>query len=115
MAKHKIAQVHEPSGRMNIYAMSYTHSIEGMSLEEGQKLLKRIFKHCQQDKYRFVHNWEDEGDVAIWDNTAVLHRATHGSYEQKYRRDMRRVSCFDSSSAAYGENDPSTCWQQGLP
>lgn len=115
LAKHKIAQMHEPSGRMNLYVTSYTHHIEGMDLDEGQKLIKELFEHCQQEKYKFTHNWHDNGDVAIWDNCAVLHRATHGQYEGKYRRDMRRVSVFDTGSTAYGENDVSTYWQQGLP
>ncbi|KIW98467.1 uncharacterized protein Z519_00128 [Cladophialophora bantiana CBS 173.52] len=115
LAKHKIAQMHEPSGRMNLYVTSYTHHIDGMDLEKGQTLIKEIFEHVQQDKYKFVHHWHDNNDVAIWDNCAVLHRATHGEYEGKYRRDMRRVSVFDTGSTAYGENDVSTYWQQGLP
>lgn len=115
MAKHKIAQRHEQTGRMNLYITSYTHSIEGMGLEEGQELLAQLFGHVQQEKYKFTHYWQDSGDVAIWDNTAVLHRATHGEYEGKYRRDLRRVSVFDMGETAYGENDPSTYWQQGLP
>ncbi|KAH0846935.1 hypothetical protein AYO21_02369 [Fonsecaea monophora] len=115
LAKHKIAQLHEQSGRMNLYVTSYTHHIDGMDLEKGQKLLKELFEHVQQDKYKFVHHWQDNNDVAIWDNCAVLHRATHGEYEGKYRRDMRRVSVFDTGSTAYGENDVSTYWQQGLP
>lgn len=115
MAKHKIAQLHPQTGRMNLYVTSYTHSIEGMEVEEGQKLLKELFDHTQQDKYKFTHYWKDNGDVAIWDNTGVLHRATHGAYEGKYRRDLRRVSVFDMGPTAYGENDPSTYWQQGLP
>lgn len=114
-AKHKIAQLHEPSGQMNLYVTSYTHHIEGMPVEEGQALIKEIFEHCQQDKYKFTHHWKDNNDVAIWDNTAVLHRATHGAYEGKHRRDMRRVSVFDTGSTAFGENDVSTYWQQGLP
>lgn len=114
-ARHKIAQLHEPSGRMNLYVTSYTHHIEGMPLAEGQALIKELFEHVQQDKYKFVHHWKDDNDVAIWDNTAVLHRATHGTYEGKHRRDMRRVSVFDTGSMAFGENDVSTYWQQGLP
>lgn len=115
LAKHKIAQLHEMSGRMNLYVTSYTHHIDGMDIGEGQALIKELFEHCQQDKYKFVHDWHDDNDVAIWDNCAVLHRATHGDYEGKYRRDMRRVSVFDTGSTAYGENDVSTYWQQGLP
>lgn len=115
LAKHKIAQLHEPSGRMSLYVTSYTHHIEGMALEKGQKLIKQLFEHCQQEKYKFTHHWQENNDVAIWDNCSVLHRATHGQYEGKYRRDMRRVSVFDTGSTAYGENDVSTYWQQGLP
>jgi alpha-ketoglutarate-dependent 2,4-dichlorophenoxyacetate dioxygenase len=75
-----------------------------MDTEEGQALLKQVWDHCLQEKYIFHHHWESPGDIAIWDNTCVLHRATHGSYEGKYRRDMRRVSVFDMSKMGYGEN-----------
>ena len=115
LARHKIAQLHEPSGRMNLYVTSYTHHIEGMDLRKGQQLIKELFNHCQQDEYKFKHHWHYNNDVVMWDNCAVLHRATHGEYEGKYRRDMRRVSVFDTGSTAYGENDVSTYWQQGLP
>ncbi|KAK7885117.1 hypothetical protein LTR67_010608 [Exophiala xenobiotica] len=103
-AKHKLIQTHEGSGRHNIYITSYAHHIDGMDIEEGQAILKEIFDHCKQEKYKFYHHWENNNDVAIWDNTCVLHRATHGSYEGKYRRDMRRVSVFDMTKWGYGEN-----------
>jgi alpha-ketoglutarate-dependent 2,4-dichlorophenoxyacetate dioxygenase len=115
MAKHKIASFHEPSGRYSLYVTSYTHHVDGMPMEEGQNLIKLLFEHVQQEKYKFVHHWEGPGDMAMWDNTAVLHRATHGSYGDKYRRDVRRVSVFDTGSEAYGHNDPSTWGQQIAP
>lgn len=115
MAKHKIASFHEPSQRFSLYVTSYTHHIEGMPIDEGQKLIKELFEHVQKEKYKFVHHWESAGDMALWDNTAVLHRATHGTYGTKYRRDVRRVSVFDTGSAAYGENDASTYGQQAPP
>lgn len=115
IAKHKIASYHEQSGRYGLYVTSYTHHIDGMPIEEGQKIIKELFEHVQKDKYKFVHHWNGPGDMAIWDNTAVLHRATHGTYGTKYRRDVRRVSVFDTGSAAYGENDPSTFGQQAAP
>lgn len=115
MAKHKIASLHEASGRYSLYVTSYTHHIEGMDMEEGKKLVRELFEHVQKPKYKFVHHWEGPGDMAMWDNTAVLHRATHGMYGNKYRRDVRRVSVFDTGSAAYGENDPSTYKDQVEP
>lgn len=50
----------------------------------------------------------------LWDNTAVLHRATaSGSYGSKYVRDMRRTTTKDDSSYAFGENEDHT-WEAGI-
>ncbi|EXJ90163.1 hypothetical protein A1O3_03232 [Capronia epimyces CBS 606.96] len=112
VSRHKLVTNHEPSGRHMLYVTSYAHSIEGMPLEEGQKLLKELADHCKQEKYVFQHHWESPGDVAVWDNTAVLHRATTGAYEGKYRRDMRRTCINDSGPEAYGLNDPALAANQ---
>ena len=50
----------------------------------------------------------------MWDNTAVLHRATaSGSYAETYVRDMRRKSTKDDSSFKYGENEDHS-WEAGI-
>ncbi|KAL6240285.1 hypothetical protein RBB50_012814 [Rhinocladiella similis] len=115
MGKHKVVQHHDVTGRPVLFINSYAHHIEGMPLEEGQKLIRELFEHMQQDKYKYVHYWRSPGDFVIWDNTGVLHRATIGNYQTKYVRDLRRVSTLDSGPAAYGMNDASKYWQQGLP
>lgn len=106
LAKHKLVPIHEPSGRDMLYVTSYAHHIDGMDMEEGKKLIAELQAHARQPKYVFEHHWESPGDIAIWDNTAVLHRATPGLYEGKHRRDMRRTCVMDDSSDAYGLNDP---------
>ena len=115
LVRHKVAQIHEPSGRPTLYVTSYTHHIESMGLEEGKQLVKELFQHVQQDKYKFTVHWEQPGDLTIWDNTSVLHRATRGAYEGMYRRDMRRVSVFDTSSYGYGLNTQEDAWKQAYP
>lgn len=112
LARHKLVPVHEPSGRDMLYVTSYAHHIEGMDLEEGKNLIRELQSHAAQKKYVFEHHWESAGDIAIWDNTAVLHRATSGSYEGKFRRDMRRTCVMDSSSEAYGLNNPDAAKDQ---
>lgn len=106
LARHKLVPIHEPTGRPMLYVTSYAHHVEGMSIKEGQQLLKELSDHAKQSKYVFEHHWANDGDVAIWDNTAVLHRATSGLYEGKHRRDMRRTCVMDDSRDAYGFNDP---------
>lgn len=112
LAHHKLVPVHEPSAREVLYVTSYAHHIEGMDVEEGKKLIQELQSHAVQKKYVFEHHWENSGDIAIWDNTAVLHRATSGLYEGKFRRDMRRTCVMDSSSEAYGLNNPDAAKNQ---
>ena len=50
----------------------YTHHIDGMDLEEGKALVRELFQHVQQDKYKFTVHWEQPGELVIWDNTSVF-------------------------------------------
>ncbi|RFU35443.1 hypothetical protein B7463_g865, partial [Scytalidium lignicola] len=106
MARHKLIQRHEPSDRMNIYVAAHTHHLEGIPEEKSTQLIDTLKKHCTQDKYVFPVKWENVGDLVIWDNRCVMHRAAGGSFEGKYRRDLRRTTVHDDSPTAWGLNDP---------
>jgi alpha-ketoglutarate-dependent 2,4-dichlorophenoxyacetate dioxygenase len=114
MGRHRLVQVHEPSGRMNLYIAAHVHHIEGMESEASKNLLDRLYEHAKQPKYIFEVKWENVGDLIIWDNTCVMHRAVGGSFQGKFKRDMRRVTVHDSSSQAWGLNEH-TDERQGLP
>jgi alpha-ketoglutarate-dependent 2,4-dichlorophenoxyacetate dioxygenase len=105
MARHKLVQKHEPSGRMNLYIAKHAHHIEGLSPEKSDELLERLIAHATQDKYTIEVPWHGVGDMVMWDNTCVMHRATGGSFEGRYARDMRRTTVHDASSTAWGLND----------
>ena len=105
MHLHRLVQKHEPSGRTNLYVAAHAHHIEGVSPEKSQELLSTLMKHATQPKYTTSVSWENVGDLVIWDNTCVMHRAAGGSYEGKFRRDLRRTTVHDGSSAAWGLNE----------
>ena len=116
MSRHRLVQTHEGSGRKNLYLTSYAHHFDGETLEESKPLLDELWAHVNQPKYVLTVNYENNGDMVMWDNTAVLHRATAGgTYAGKYRRDMRRTTVKDSGKFAWGENEVGTAWQAGLP
>ena len=47
-------------------------------------------QRADQPEFRLSHPWR-EGDVIVWDNRAVLHRATY--YDTvKYKRFMQRTT-----------------------
>ncbi|KAG0647565.1 Alpha-ketoglutarate-dependent 2 [Hyphodiscus hymeniophilus] len=102
MNKHRLVQLHEPSGRMNLYIAAHAHHIEGLPADKSTQLLKDLMDHATQEKYRLSFQWKDPSDMVIWDNTSVMHRA--GKLLGRYPRDMRRTTVHDASSQAWGLN-----------
>ncbi|KAF7186640.1 Alpha-ketoglutarate-dependent 2,4-dichlorophenoxyacetate dioxygenase [Pseudocercospora fuligena] len=108
MSRHRLVQRHEASERMNLYIASHVHHLEGISREESKKLIDTLYQHACQPQYVVSIPWENPGDVILWDNTAVMHRSTGGTFEGKYKRDMRRATVHDGSAQAWGLNDRSS-------
>ena len=53
-------------------------------------MLYELSQRADQPEFRLSHAWR-EGDVIVWDNRAVLHRATY--YDTvKYKRFMQRTT-----------------------
>jgi alpha-ketoglutarate-dependent 2,4-dichlorophenoxyacetate dioxygenase len=104
MHKHRIAQLHEPSGRMNLYIGAHLHNIQGLSDLESWQLIWSLIGWATRPENTVSVEWKNEGDLIIWDNTAVMHRAAGGSYEHKFARDLRRTTVHDASSTAWGLN-----------
>ncbi|GKZ57891.1 hypothetical protein AnigIFM50267_005184 [Aspergillus niger] len=114
MSRHLLLQKHERTGIPTIYLAKHIHSLEGVSPEESQGILDRLFEHSSQDKYVIEVEWINVGDMIVWDNTCTMHRAISGEFTTKYRRDMRRATVHDDSSLAWGLN-PKSDQRMGLP
>ncbi|GIK05271.1 hypothetical protein Aspvir_009375 [Aspergillus viridinutans] len=114
MGRHKLVQLHEPSGRMNLYIAAHVHHIEGLAPEKSQALFDYLFKHATREANTVEIEWQKPGDLVVWDNTCTMHRAVGGPFLRKYKRDMRRTTVHDSSSTAWGLNEH-TDVRQGLP
>ncbi|KAF2022966.1 Clavaminate synthase-like protein [Setomelanomma holmii] len=114
MGRHSLVQRHEPSGRTNLYIAHHAHHIDGLSFEESQETIHKLLSYATQEKYTFEVEWENNGDIIIWDNTCVMHKACRGSFEGKYVRDMRRATVHDGSSTAWGLNEQ-TDFRAGMP
>lgn len=96
-AEHLIAQTHPTSGRKTLYLASHASHIVGMPIAEGRALLKELTDFATQRQFVYRHQWT-RGDVVIWDNRCVMHRATPFE-DMKYPRDMRRTTCRERAIA----------------
>lgn len=115
MSRHRLVQLHEQSGRKNLYVTTYAHHFDGQTMEESEPLLKELLAWVSQPEYLLTVQYENDGDMVMWDNRAVLHRATNtGKYDGRYRRDMRRTTVKDDGESGWGENGVGCSWQAGL-
>ena len=88
---HPIALTHPETGEKALY--SGTHAaggVEGLPEAEGKGLLAELLEHATQDKFIYTHHWRP-GDVVIWDNRALLHRALANYEMGRYRRILHRT------------------------
>ncbi|KAI1074211.1 taurine catabolism dioxygenase [Whalleya microplaca] len=110
--RHRIVQKHEPSGRTNLYVGAHMHHIEedGKEITNSWQLVQRLNQHATQKKYTTTIQWDKPGDLIIWDNRCVLHRAGGGTFEGKYKRDLRRTTVHDDSPTAWGCNTSDSTW-----
>jgi taurine dioxygenase len=73
--QHPLVRPHPFTGQKALYAVSgSSFTIEGMSEAEGRKLLDELKVHATQDKYCHTFDYTN-GDVIVWDNALLLHRA----------------------------------------
>ena len=104
MHQHRLVQPHEPSDRMNLYIAAHLHHIDPLAPAESKALLKRLMDHATQDRYIVSIPWINVGDMVIWDNRAVMHRAGKGTFQGRFKRDLRRTTVHDDSREAWGLN-----------
>ena len=93
------------SGSRDIYIAAHAQSIEGLSKDESDALIKKVLDHVTQKKYTTSVEWRSSSDMIIWDHRCVLHRANGGTFERGYKRDLRRTTVQDDSSTARGRHE----------
>ena len=58
-----------------LYLGAHARSIEGMGEAESRALIDRLMALATQPGFTYAHKWRPH-DLVMWDNRAVLHRAT---------------------------------------
>lgn len=71
---HALVWTHK-SGRKSLVIGCHASHIVGMDRAESDALLAELLDWTTQDRFTYCHKWT-VGDMLIWDNTGVLHRAT---------------------------------------
>jgi alpha-ketoglutarate-dependent taurine dioxygenase len=85
---HPLVWRHQ-NGRRSLVLGATTDHVEGMSEEDGRAYLADLLDRSTVPERVYRHEWA-VGDLVIWDNRGVLHRATR--YDASSARDMHRTT-----------------------
>jgi alpha-ketoglutarate-dependent taurine dioxygenase len=70
---HALVWTHQ-SGRKSLVIGCHASHVEGMDRAESDALLAELMDWITQPRFVYRHEWT-VGDMLIWDNTGVLHKA----------------------------------------
>jgi len=83
---HPVFMTHPITGKKVLYANpGYSIRINELPEARSDELLKFLFEHQTQERFKYRHNWT-EGDVLMWDNMGTIHNAV-----ADYRPDEPRL------------------------
>jgi taurine dioxygenase len=89
-AVHPIVRTHPETRRKAIYINPIRiEEIVGMPEHETLPLLDELLEHATQEKFQYRHKWK-AGDVVIWDNRCLMHKA-NGDYPVSEVRYLYRL------------------------
>ena len=77
------------SGRCSLVLGATATSVVGMGPEEGATLLAELQERATVPQKVYRHQWS-VGDLVVWDNTGVMHRAC--PYDPSSQRDLHRTT-----------------------
>ena len=85
-----IVRTHPETGRKCLFLGDHAESIVGMPYDEGRALIDELNALAVHPDLTYQHRWKP-GELIVWDNRCLLHRAT-GYDPATQRRVVRRCT-----------------------
>ena len=88
-AVHPLVAVHPETGRRTLYLGRRRNAyVEGLPVEDSDRLLDEIWASATRDALTWRHRWQ-VGDLVLWDNRCTMHR--RDAFDPTARRVMHRT------------------------
>jgi alpha-ketoglutarate-dependent taurine dioxygenase len=88
--EHPVVRVHPDTGRLALYLGNHGSHIVGMDFAEGRELLRSLLAHVTRPQFVYTHAWR-QGDLVLWDNRCLVHRARPHQGMDQHRRVLHRT------------------------
>jgi alpha-ketoglutarate-dependent taurine dioxygenase len=87
---HPLVRTHPDTGRKCLFIGIHASYLEGLPIEEGRRRIEQLEAHATQAPFIYRHQWR-KGDVLMWDNRCLLHRADPNFDAARYPRVLNRT------------------------
>src|SRR5207237_10117811 len=88
--RQRLVRAHPVTGRKSLFLSAHAGAIEGWTIPEACMFLRDLSEHATQPEFVYSHPWR-AGDLVMWDNRQVMHRARRFD-DRNEIRDMRRTT-----------------------
>lgn len=106
-----LVKVHPATGRKSLFIGRHAFRIPGMADADAQALLDELLDFACQPPRTYKHAWKP-GDLMIWDNRCILHRACPYDYnEPRVMRHVRVAGEPESDMATTGPDERAAAFQ----
>lgn len=88
--EHPVVRVHPDTGRLALYLGNHASHIVGMDKARGRATLRALLDHATRPDFVYSHAWRT-GDLVLWDNRCLVHRALAHPGMDRHRRVLHRT------------------------
>lgn len=83
----------------SLYLGAHAARVEGLPEDEGRALIDELMVFATQEQFVYAHKWRPH-DLILWDNRAVIHRATPFESATEKRLMVRTTIAGDAPTLA---------------
>ncbi|MCC7274057.1 MAG: TauD/TfdA family dioxygenase, partial [Alphaproteobacteria bacterium] len=88
--RQTMVRVNPATGRRSLFIGAHCSHVIGWPVEEGRAFIRELAAAAIRPELCHAHHWR-AGDILVWDNRRMLHRAT--AYDAvRYKRLMQRTT-----------------------
>lgn len=87
---HPLVRIHPDTGRKSLFIGQHCSHIDGMSVEDGRPRILELEHHATHEQFTYHHKWHT-GDMLMWDNRCLLHRADPNFDAARHPRVLHRT------------------------
>ncbi len=95
---HPLVRTHPETGRKALFMGEHASHFDGQPMAVGRARLAALEAHATQERFVYRHPWR-KGDLLMWDNRCLLHRADPNFDAALYPRVLHRT-CLRGTAPA---------------